>query len=164
MAVAQIATLLSALLPLLKKAPGLLKKGAGAMKGLTKSKNFVPGLLGGAFLGQTALDQVGKAGDRNLSREELALQKILGINQADVTKRMTEESRKRTKEYTDALLKARKEDKKERRESELMQSYMGSQDRQTAMLMQAIQGVSQAAPQAPRASSGSGMVGLMRSS
>jgi hypothetical protein len=153
MAVAQIATLLATILPLLKKAPG-------AIKGLTKSKNFIPGLLGGAFLGQTALDQMGKAGDRNLSREELALQKILGINQADVTKRMTEESRKRTKEYTEALLKARKEDKKERRESELMQSYMGSQDRQTAMLMQAVQGVAQAGPKAPRASSG--MVGLMR--
>ena len=145
--------LLASLIPLLKKAPQ-------AMKTAMKSKHFITGLISAGFLGQTALTQAGKSGDRKVAKEELELRKLLGLNQADVTKRMTEESRANTQKYTETLLKARKEDKKEAREAELMESFTGSQDRQTAMLMQAVSGVAQARPTAPRASSG--MVGLMR--
>ena len=56
------------LIPLLTKTPGLLKA-------LYASKHFWPMVIGGTFLGQGALEQAGKYGERRVSREQIALQK-----------------------------------------------------------------------------------------
>lgn len=149
---------LAALVPMLAKAPA-------ALKALYASKHFWPLLIGGGFLGQTALGEVGKAGERGLSREQIRMQRLMAESQAIATRRATEESRERAKEYTKTLLKAKKEERKESREARLMESFMTSQDRQVALLMQAIQGIAQQRPQYQPASAegGGGMLGLMRS-
>lgn len=144
-----------AALPLLAKLPAYAKA-------LFASKSFLPA-LGYGFLGTGMLaGAYGQAGQRGLSREQLELQKLMGTASAEATKRTVKESRARTKEYIAALLKAKKEDVKERREFAALQSFTQSQDRQMALVIQAIQTMSQrqmgAATQAP----GAGMVGLMR--
>uniref|UniRef100_A0A6M3J5Q6 Uncharacterized protein n=1 Tax=viral metagenome TaxID=1070528 RepID=A0A6M3J5Q6_9ZZZZ len=133
-----------------------------ALKALYASPHFLHYLLGGAFLGQTALSEYGKAGERGITKEELRIQERMGISQAKATKRLTEESREQAKEYVGELMKAKREERKESREQRLMELYMGSQDRQMALLMQALQGITQTRPKAPSAGA-AGMLGLMRS-
>jgi hypothetical protein len=146
----------AALLPLLAKVPG-------ALKALYASKHFWPALLGGTFLGQEALSQFGKAGERKLSREELSLQRILSEASAEATKRATRESRERTGEYVKELTKARREESKEAREAELLKHFVSSQDRQMALVLQTLQGITATSPASGVRSTGGGMTGLMRS-
>ena len=133
-----------------------------AFKALYGSKHFLTALLGAGYLGSTAVGAIGQAGERGLTREQLKLQTLMGKASAEATKRGVKESRARTKEYIKALLTAKKEDVKERREFAALQSFTQSQDRQMALVIQAIQAMSQrqmgAATQAP----GGGMLGLMR--
>lgn len=119
-----------------------------------------------AILG--AVGAVGSAGasiykQRDASktaRAQIASNEALARIQAEATKRMTEESKAKAKEYMQALLKMKKDERAESQKQELMRSFMGSQDRQAAMLMSAMQGISSA--QAPPPNYGGGMVGLMR--
>ena len=145
----------AAALPYLLKIPKYAKM-------LYKSKHFIPALLGAGYLGSTAVGAVGQAGERGLTREQMRLQALMGKASAEATKRGVKESRTRTKEYIKALLVAKKEDVKERREFAALQSFTQSQDRQMALVIQAIQTMGQrqggAATQAP----GAGMLGLMR--
>ncbi len=131
-------------------------------KALYKSKHFLTALLGAGYLGSTAIGAYGQAGERGLTREQMRLQGLMGEASAEATKRSVKESRARTNEYIAALLKAKKEEAKETREMAAMQSFTQSQDRQMALVIQAIQTMSQrqmgAATQAP----GGGMLGLMR--
>jgi len=148
---------LATLLPLLAKIPG-------ALKALYASKQFLPLLLGGTYLGSEVLGQAGKAGERGVSREQLKLQELLARTSAEATKTSVKESRAQTEKLMKELRENRREEAKEVREANLMQSYVNSQDRQLALVLQAMQGVSQStpqlgAPQYPR----SGMVGMMRS-
>jgi len=126
------------------------------------SKHFIPALLGAGYLGSTAVGAMGQAGERGLAREQLRLQELMGKASAEATERGVKESRARTKEYMETLLKMRKEEKKEARELAALQSFQQSQDRQMALIIQAIQTMGQrqmgAATQAP----GTGMLGLMR--
>jgi succinate dehydrogenase/fumarate reductase flavoprotein subunit len=161
---------------LLKALPWLLSAGKGALgvgkkavplaKRAYASPHFLTGALGGTYLGSEILSQLGQAGERDIAREELALQRILGKAGGEATERLTKESRKAAESYLKELTKARREEAKQQREAALMESYMASQDRQLAIALQALQGVSQSIPEtgmAP-ASPRSGMVGLMRSS
>ena len=122
------------------------------------SKHLLSLILGGAYLGSTGLSEYGKAGERDLTREQIRLQKLLGTGQAEVAKRSVKEDRKRAKEYMDTLLKSQREEKREVREAGLLQSFTQSQDRQMAMVMQAIQGMSQSSRPTPSG----GMVNMMR--
>ena len=133
-----------------------------ALKALMASKYFWPALISGGFLGQTALGEVGKAGERGIAREELRLQKIIGESKIAGTEKAVKESRERAKEYTKMLLGAKKEERKTARESMLMETFMASQDKQAALVMQAIQSLAQNQPRYSASPSG-GMVGLMRS-
>jgi len=148
---------IAALIPLLAKVPG-------ALKALYASKHFWPAAIGGTFLGSEALKQAGAAGERKLSREEIALQKLVSEAAAEATKRTVKESRERTTEYVKEITKARKEEAKQERERLMMESFMASQDRQMALLLQAMQAISQRPAGASTAvPSGSGMLGMMRS-
>ena len=129
-----------------------------ALKGFG-SKHLLTLLITGGFLGQTGLTELGKAGERGLSREQIALQKLLGEGQAKVTKRSVKEDRARAKEYTEALLKYKKIERRELRETRLMESFSQSQDRQMAMILGAIQGLTSS--KRPSSSSG-GMLSMMR--
>ena len=133
-----------------------------ALKALYASKHFIPALLGAGYLGSTAVGAYGQAGERGLTREQMRLQTLMGKASAEATERTVKESRARTKEYVAALLKAKKEEAKEARELASLQSFTQSQDRQMALVMQAMQALSQrqmgSATQAP----GAGMLGLMR--
>jgi len=133
-----------------------------ALKALYASKHFIPALLGAGYLGSMGIEAVGQAGERGLTREQMRLQTLMGKVSAEATERTVKESRARTKEYISALLKAKKEEAKETRELATLQSFTESQNRQMALVIQAIQALSQrqmgAATQAP----GAGMLGLMR--
>lgn len=137
-------------------------KGLTALKALYGSKHFLTALLGAGYLGSTAVGAIGQAGERGLTREQLKLQALMGTASAEATERTVKESRARTKEYMKTLLKAKKEERKEAREFAALQSFTESQNRQMALVIQAIQTMSQrqmgAATQAP----GPGMLGLMR--
>ena len=127
------------------------------------SPHFWKVLVPTLFAGQTVLSEVGKAGERGVAKKQIDLQRLLGESQITASKRATEESRERAKEYTKLLLEDRKESRKEAKEQELMQMFMEGQNQRMALLMSAIQGISQTKPQySPMASQG-GMVGLMRS-
>ena len=149
-------------MPLPAMAAAAAVKIPAAFKALYASKHFLTALLGAGYLGSQGLTAYGQAGERGLAREQIGLQATMGRASAEATKRTVKESRARTKEYVKALLTAKKEDVKERREFAALQSFTQSQDRQMALVIQAIQTMSQrqmgAATQAP----GGGMLGLMR--
>ncbi len=139
-----------------------LKNILGIGKAAYKSKYLLHGLGYGALGGSMLLGAAGQAGERGLSREQLRLQGVMGMASAEATKRGVKESRARTKEYIKALLKAKKEDVKERREFAALQSFTQSQDRQMALVIQAIQTLSQRQAGASTQAPGAGMVGLMK--
>ena len=142
-------------LPLLAKLPAYAKA-------LYGSKHFLTALLGAGYLGSTAVGAYGQAGERGLAREQMGLQSVMGKASAEATKRTVKESRARTKEYIAALLKAKKEERKETRELATLQSFTQSQDRQMALVIQAIQALSQRQTGASTQAPGAGMVGLMK--
>ena len=55
---------LAALLPLLSKVPG-------ALKALYKSKHFWSAAIGAGLVGQTGLSELGRAGERKLTKEQM---------------------------------------------------------------------------------------------
>lgn len=131
-------------------------------KMLYKSKNFIPALLGAGYLGSTAVGAYGQAGERGLTREQIRLQTLMGKASAKASERTVKESRARTKEYIKALMKAKKEEAKEVRELATMQSFTESQNRQMALVIQAIQAMSQRQMGASTQAPGAGMLGLMK--
>jgi len=151
MAAPLIAAGVASAIPYLLKIPKYAKM-------LYKSKNFIPALIGAGYLGSTAVDAMGQAGERGLSREQMELQNLLGKASAEATKTSVKESRANTKKYIDALMKAKKEEARESRDIMALQSFQQSQDRQMALVLQAVQAIGQRQP----GSGGAGMLGLMR--
>jgi len=145
----------AAALPYLLKIPKYAKM-------LYQSKHFIPALLGAGYLGSTAVGAYGQAGERGLTREQMRLQGIMGKASAEATERGVKESRARTKEYITALLKAKKEEAKETRELAALQSFTESQNRQMALVIQAVQAMGQRQMGAATQSPGAGMLGLVR--
>lgn len=139
---------IAALLPILAKIPG-------ALKWFYKSKAFWPTVVTGGMLGTTAMGEMGRKGERELTKEQLELQRLLGESSAEVTKKLALESKENTKEYIKTLLAAKREERKQEIDRSLMDAFMQSQDRRMAMTMQAIQGQT-----APRTG---GMSGVLRS-
>ncbi len=133
-----------------------------ALKALYASKHFLTALLGAGYLTSTAVEAVGQAGERGLSREQMRLQTLLAKASGEATKRGVKESRFKTKEYIDALLKAKREESRETREMAAIQSFTQSQDRQMALVMQAMQAMSQKQMGSSTQGPGGGMLGLMR--
>lgn len=144
------------------KVAGAALKIPAALKALYGSKHFLTALLGAGYLGSTAVGAYGQAGERGLTREQMKLQTLMGKASAEATERGVKESRVRTKEYISALLKAKKEEAKETRELAALQSFTQSQDRQMALVIQAMQALSQRQMGASTQAPGAGMLGLMR--
>ena len=140
----------------------LIPKIPALLKGIYNSKHLMSILLGGTVLGGTALSEMGKAGERGLSREQIALQKMIAEAQAKAAERGTKESRRSTEKYMEQLLKLKATEKREARESEMLQSFTASQDRQMALVVQALQGMTQRPTGAPREPGGGGMMALTR--
>jgi len=147
-------------------ATGKILGGAKGLGGLLKafygSKHFLTALLGAGYLGSTAVGAYGQAGERGLTREQMKLQALMGKTTAEATERGVKESRARTKEYMKALLKIKKEEKKEAREFMALQSFTESQNRQMALIVQAVQTMGQRQMGASTQAPGGGMLGLMR--
>jgi len=141
------------------KATGLTLK---ALKAFYASKAFWPTLFGAGYLGSTGAEAYGQAGERGLAREQMGLQAQMGKASAEATERTVKESRARTKEYMKTLLKVKKEERKEAREFAALQSFTESQNRQMALVLQAVQTLSQRQMGAATQSPGAGMVGLMK--
>lgn len=118
-------------------------------------------LLLGAYLASMGLDVAGRVGKYGLERRQMDVQAQMVKAQMGATKMSVKESRARSKEYIAALLKAKREEAGETRELMAMQSFTQSQDRQMALVMQAMQAISQR-PGAPTQTPGGGMLGLMR--
>ena len=133
-----------------------------ALKALYAGKHFIPALLGAGYIGSMGVQAVGQAGERGLTREQMRLQTLMGKASAEATKRGVTESRARTKEYIKALLKSKREEAKETREFMALQSFTESQNRQMALVIQAIQTMSQRQMGASTQAPGAGMVGLMK--
>lgn len=130
---------------------------------LYQSKHFLPLLLGAGYLGSEAIGEKGRAGERKLTAEQLKLQNLLTKASAEATEKTVKESRAKTKEYIEALMKAQREERKEARDTAAIQSFTESQDRQMALIIQAMQTMSQRQMGASTAApGGGGMLGLMR--
>lgn len=117
------------------------------------------GALAGA--GSLATQGIGMWQGSKTKRKELDLQRYMADLQATTAKRSTEESRANAEKYMEAIMKMKGEEKRESRRQELMQNFMSSQDRQAAMVMQAMQSLNQNKQSVY--SPGGGMVNLMRS-
>jgi len=127
-------------------------------------KHFWKWIIPAMLVGQEGLSQYGKAGERGIAREEIALQKLMGEASAEATKKVTKESQKRAKEYTEMLLKEKRRESEAAREQELMSQFQASQDRQMALILQAVQAMSQGAGVSQaNTGGGGGMLGLVRS-
>jgi len=133
------------------------------LSALMASKYFWPLLFGTAYAGSTAFEEIGKAGERRVMKEQLKLEKLFGERKAETTKQLTEEARQRAADYTKLFIEEARRTKEEQRESTIMESLLQSQDRQAALLMQAIQAIAQTAPRYAATPSG-GVLGLMRGS
>ena len=155
MVVPAIAMGAASALPYLLKIPKYAKM-------LYQSKHFLPALLGAGYLGSTAVDAVGQAGERGLTREQMKLQTLLQKTSAEATKMSVKQSEAKTKAYIEATLKAKAEEARQARDMEAMRSFTQSQDRQMALVIQAVQAMSQKQMGASTQNSGGGMLGLMR--
>ena len=133
-----------------------------ALKALMASKHFLTALIGAGYLTSKGTEVYGQAGERGLAREQIGLQALMTKTSAEATKKGVKESRSRTKEYIATLMKAKREEAKEQRELAVMQSFTQSQDRQMALVMQAMQAMSQKQTGASTTAPGGGMLGLMR--
>jgi len=125
------------------------------------------GLLAAAgYLAGRGFEYFGQRGQQQILREQIAAQLKGAETEAEATRRLTREEEKRAKKYTESLLRERREERISEREERLMQSYLASQDRQMALVLQAIQGITQtpyAPGVSPGVSPGGGMMGLLRS-
>jgi len=146
--------------------PAPIAYGAGLAVGKALpfiSKHLLSLLIGGGIIGGQALGEIGRSGERKLARGQMELEATLAKSSAEAGKKATAESRARAKEYTEQLLKAKREERRESRDIAAMESFTQSQDRQMALILQAIQAMSAkpmgAGTQAP---GGGGMLGLMR--
>ena len=126
------------------------------------SKHLIALLIGGGILGGQALGEVERGGERKLSRQRMELEALMAKSSAEAGKTATAESRKRTKEYTEQLLKLKREERREARDVAAMESFTASQDRQMALILQAVQGLSARPAGARTQSPTSGIMGLMR--
>ncbi len=120
-------------------------------------------LLAASGVAGAGLGQIGEYGKRGLAREEIAVRERMAKAETKATLKITRESERRSKEYIERLLREQRSERISGRETTLMQSFIGSQDRQMALILQAMQGIAQT-PYAPQGSQpGGGMVGLLRS-
>lgn len=126
------------------------------------SKHLLTLLIGGGILGGQALGEVRRGGERGLARQRMELEAILAKSSAEAGKTATKESRRKTREYMDQLLKLKREERKEARDTAAMQAFTQSQDRQMALVMQAVQALSARPGGASTQPVGGGMLGLMR--
>ncbi len=144
------------MMPLPALAIGAVTKGIAALKGASIGK-----LLIGAYLASMGLDAAGRVGQYGLSKEQMRAQIQMGKTSAEAAKMSVKESRTRSKEYIATLLKAQKEEAREKRDLASLQSFTQSQDRQMALILQTMQSIGQQRNAAR--GSGAGMLGLMRS-
>ena len=120
-------------------------------------------LMSAGGVASMGLGQIGEHAERGLKRERFAVEERIGKAEQKATLKLTRESEKRSKEYIERLLREQRSERISQRETSLMQSFMGSQDRQMALILQAMQGIAQT-PYAPQGNQpGGGMVGLLRS-
>jgi len=120
-------------------------------------------LMAGGGVASMGLGQLGKYGERGLAREQIAAEERVGKAKTKAEQKLTRESERRTKEYIERMLREKRTERISEKETALMQSFVGSQDRQMALILQAMQGISQT-PYAPQPKQpGGGMVGLLRS-
>ncbi len=135
----------------------------GAAKAAYHTKGFWPAATIGGFGAMTAMSERGRAKERGATAEGLDIQRLIAESQIEAQKLALTGSRKSTKEYTEQLMKMKREDRAETRDLAAMAAFTQSQDRQMALLMQAVQAMSARPgggnPQAPRSN---GMLGLMR--
>jgi len=124
-------------------------------KAFYASKAFWPAVTTGGMLGVTAMGEKGRAEERELTKEQLDIQKLLQSVSAEANKKLTTESKARTEKMINTLMKSRKEEMLAERENQMMQTFMGLQGQRMGMVTQAIQGLSQTPY-------GGGMTGVMR--
>lgn len=139
--------------PFIAAIPGIVKGAAVAHPYLTALYAYMAAQMG--------LGEISKFGERGMSREQMRAQIQMQKASAEATKMSVKESRARSKEYMETLLKTKKEERQELRDIESMRSFQQSQDRQIALILQAVQTMGQrqgASASAP----GGGMLGLMR--
>jgi len=132
--------------------PALLRTGQKAMQ----LKYLIPA----GFFAHMGVREYGKAGERKLTKAQIDLQEKVAKASAEATKRLVEESRKGKREEKRELLSFVREQGKRETENQMMQSFVDSQNRQMAMLMQAFQAVAARPTGAP--TGGAGMLDLVR--
>lgn len=149
-----------------KATPGLAKAGWGKAGEAASTSGGLAALAGGAYFGNEILNQIGAGKQRDISREELALQEKLAGMSAEATKLLVQESRASTEKSNKESREMRKEDIRRAQDDKLMEMFMGGQDRQMAALLNAMQGMASTSSLTGSSSgspTGNGMVNVLRS-
>ena len=136
--------------------------GGTALKAITPHMWKI--LIGAGFIVPSVVGQIDKSGERNLTREQMAASLKVGGGQKEVDARRLKESRANTQDYLNQIKDLRRKETAGRRDDELLQAYLGSQERQAQNMMQTILGLSQvSSANSPRYQGPNSFLGLLRS-
>ncbi|MGD2065664.1 MAG: hypothetical protein PVI43_00660 [Candidatus Bathyarchaeota archaeon] len=116
-------------------------------------------LYGGASLGSNI---IAKRGEQKLGMEQIRSQERMASNERKATEEATKKSRTSAEKYLKTLMEEKTKERISDKESLMLNSFLQSQDRQMALIMQAIQGASQSPYTSVSPGSSAGMTGLMR--
>ena len=116
-------------------------------------------LYGGANLGS---DFLNKRGEQKLGMEQIRSQERIAANERAATEKATKTSKESAEKYLQTLMKEKTKERISDKESIMLNSFLQSQDRQMALIMQAIQGATQSPYTSVSPGSSAGMTGLMR--
>jgi hypothetical protein len=116
-------------------------------------------LYGGVSLGS---DYLNKRGEQKLGMEQIRSQERMATSERKASEKATKKSRASAEEYMQTLLKEKTKERISDKEAIMLNSFLQSQDRQMALIMQAIQGATQSPYTTVKPGSSAGMTGLMR--
>jgi hypothetical protein len=116
-------------------------------------------LYGGASLGS---EFIGKRGEQKLGMEQIRSQERMATNERKATEKATKASKASAEKYMQTLMREKTKERISDKEAIMLNSFLQSQDRQMALIMQAIQGATQSPYTSVSPGPSAGMTGLMR--
>jgi hypothetical protein len=116
-------------------------------------------LYGGASLGSSFLE---KRGEQKLGMEQIRSKERIAANERKASEKATKASKESAEKYIQTLLKEKTKERISDKEALMLNTFLQSQDRQMALIMQAMQGATQSPYTSISPSPSAGMAGLMR--
>ena len=136
---------------------------AGGARGLTALTSWKT-LLGAGYAGSLVLGQADKSGERGLTREQMAIQKIMMDAQKKAESIQLKESRTNTRDMMKQIKDLRNEERTQGRDDMLLQAMLGQQEQKMQRMMGNVSDLSQiSAGTRPPYRGSQSFLGLLRS-